>query len=239
MACCAASRRRTIRTAAAAVFLAVAAIALSGVGALADPAADSTAPLAPSGIVTVADEPRPRAGLMWNRTGLPAIFPLVVRTLPGRDFFMVLTERATGTPALAAYVRGGAFFRVLVPPGTYDVTFAHGTGWRGEDALFGPGRETGIYRLDRPLSFEVVGLSRKQGHLIDLSRVFAEGEVSAMHRPLSICQRVVDRPARHIGARGAVFGRTSFGGPPRHRPGDVSRAVVQDVLSRVCGPRPG
>ena len=61
----------------------------------------------------------PPAGLMWNRTGLPAVFPLQVKTPPGQDHVLTLIDADTGTDALAAYIKGGAFFKVLVPPGTY------------------------------------------------------------------------------------------------------------------------
>jgi len=121
---------------------------------------------------------------------------------------------------------------VLVPPGTYEVRLDHGTGWRGEDGLFGPGTERFV--LPEPLTFEVVGLSRKRGHVLDLRGVFAEGDVTAAHDPISICQRVVDRPARYTGDRGPAFG-----GPPRHRPGSPATGLAQDVLSRLCDPRPG
>ena len=112
-------------------------------------------------------ELRPQ-GLMWNRSGLPATLPLQVRTDPGRDWYLTLVRPDTGQAVLAAYVRGGTVFRVLVPPGDYFVRFAYGNGWRGETALFGPG--TGHLEIDGPLHFGVEGTSRRVGHLIDLRR---------------------------------------------------------------------
>lgn len=108
----------------------------------------------------------PRHGLMWQRTGLPAVFPLRVRTLPGADYYLTLREAESGADALAAYIEGGRFFRVLVPPGRFEVRFAFGTDWRGEDTLFGA--DTEFLALEAPLSFGVQGLARKNGHLIDL-----------------------------------------------------------------------
>ena len=59
---------------------------------------------------------RPRAGLMWNRSGLPATLPLVVKTTPGRDHVVFLGDDDNGD-IMAGYIRGGDFFRLLVPPG--------------------------------------------------------------------------------------------------------------------------
>ena len=62
---------------------------------------------------------RPRAGLMWNRSGLPATFPVVVKTPPGEDYVMFVTRPAGGAAVMAGYARGGDFFRLLVPPGEW------------------------------------------------------------------------------------------------------------------------
>lgn len=132
---------------------------------------------------------RPEPGLMWNRTGLPAIFPLQVKTRAGRDYVLVLIDDRSGAESLAAYIEGGTFFRVLVPPGTFRLRFAFGTDWRGTDALFGAGPETGSFTLPQPLTFRTQGLNRKAGHLVDLRNAPFETERSAGIRALTICQR--------------------------------------------------
>lgn len=110
-------------------------------------------------------ETRPQ-GLMWNRSGLPATLPLQVRSDAGQDYFLTLIDPDTGKAVLAAYVRGGSVFRVLVPPGDWRVALAQGSGWRGEKALFGA--QTRHIRIDTPLHFGVGGVSRRVGNLIDL-----------------------------------------------------------------------
>jgi hypothetical protein len=110
----------------------------------------------------------PPAGLLWNKTGLPAVFPLQVKTLPGRDHVVILLDAETGEEALAAYIRGGAFFRVLVPPGDYRLRFMSGKVWQGEAALFGNGPETEVFELRRALRFQTQGLGTKAGHVVDL-----------------------------------------------------------------------
>ncbi|AVL53564.1 hypothetical protein CEP88_13710 [Roseobacter denitrificans] len=126
----------------------------------------------------------PRAGLMWNKTGLPAVFPLQVKTAPGQDFMMTLVDAQTHAPALAAFIEGGEFFKVLVPPGEYDVRFATGAQWRGEAELFGKD-ETTLFVLDGPLRFAVMDFATKLGHVID----FTASDDAIMVKAQFICQR--------------------------------------------------
>lgn len=116
--------------------------------------------------LTAAAEDRPRAGIMWNRSGLPATFPLQVRTLPGKDYVVFLVEPASGSEVMAGYIRGGQFFRLLVPPGRWLVRFAGGREWQGEAELFGAG--TDWTETDEPLEFRILGTSRRSGYLITL-----------------------------------------------------------------------
>jgi hypothetical protein len=133
-------------------------------------------------------------GLLWNRTGLPAVFPLIVKTRAGRDYYMVLIDEATDRAALAAYIRGGEFFRVLAPPGTFRLRFFHGIGWQGEQRLFGPGDETQVFDLAEPLTFRTRGISRKAGHIIDLRGVAGGGDVLASVGAVAICQGLYLKP---------------------------------------------
>jgi len=126
-----------------------------------------TGPVESVGTVKAAPSP-PSAGLMWNRTGLPAVFPLQVKTPPGQDYVLTLIDADTGADALAAYIEGGAFFKVLVPPGTFRLKFAAGDVWHGPEDLFGPGKDTHVFELQRPLTFETRGLGVKAGHVVNL-----------------------------------------------------------------------
>ncbi|NSY38513.1 hypothetical protein [Leisingera sp. ANG59] len=126
----------------------------------------------------------PRAGLMWNRTGLPAVFPLQVKTPEGADYYLVLSGR--GGDALAAYIQGGAFFKVLVPPGRYQLRFASGSDWQGEDKLFGP--DTVVFELPEALDFAVRGAGIKAGHLVSLTREPRSGGLRAEVKGQFVCQ---------------------------------------------------
>ncbi len=109
-------------------------------------------------------EERPQ-GLLWNRSGLPATIPLHIKTKIGADHILLLHDTSTGEAVLAAYIRGGAFFRVLVPPGRFDLSFGSGEIWRGEADGFGP--ETQWFVLEPALEFQS-SAARREGHLIDL-----------------------------------------------------------------------
>lgn len=128
----------------------------------------STAVLFTSTDNTATASPTQQAGLMWNRSGLPAVFPLQVKTPPGQDYFLTLIDNDTGKAALAAYIKGGVFFKVLVPPGGFTLRFATGDVWQGEDALFGPGANTHLFELRKPLIFETRGFGIKAGHIVSL-----------------------------------------------------------------------
>lgn len=127
---------------------------------------------------------RPRAGLMWNRSGLPATLPLVVRTMPAQDYVVFLAPVDGGNPVMAGYIHGGTFFRLLVPPGTWDVRFAHGRDWQGEEALFGP--QTEWTRVEKPMTFGA-SVARKHGYIIRL--IEREGKMQVVSAgPLDLCQ---------------------------------------------------
>lgn len=104
---------------------------------------------------------------MWNRSGLPATLPLLIKTNAGADYFLNLRDVERDKVVLAAYVRGGEFFQVLVPPGRFELVFASGEEWQGETRLFGV--NTHVFKLDQPLRFRAT-MSQRRGHMIDLTK---------------------------------------------------------------------
>lgn len=111
------------------------------------------------------------SGLIWNRSGLPAVFPLQLKTPAGQDYFLTLVDEGSKKEALAAYIIGGAFFKVLVPPGTYTLRFSFGDVWQDEEHLFGSGLTTGEFELEQPLTFKIYGAGIKAGHLVDITEI--------------------------------------------------------------------
>ena len=129
---------------------------------------------------TTAGDPPPPA-LLWNRSGLPAVFPLQVKTVPGQDFILTLIDAETGQEAIAARIVGGTFFRVLIPPGRYRLRFSDGND--PDDTS----RET--FELTDILEFRVIGFSVKAGHLIDITTRADNKAARAQIKRQSICQR--------------------------------------------------
>ncbi len=158
----------------------------------------------PPATAGVTDRP---AGLMWNRTGLPAVFPLQVKTPKGHDYVVTLSDAETGQPALAAYIKGGAFFRILVPPGVFHLQFASGTTWQDEENLFGAGNRTQVFTLAAPLTFETRGAAIKAGHIVDISHAPAETGTGAS-LDIDVAEQLICQSAR------LRFSRTRHIDPP-------------------------
>lgn len=144
-------------------------------------------------------EERPR-GLLWSATPLPRTLPLQVKSNPGTDYLLTLRDAASDEAVLAAYVRGGSFFRVLVPPGRFRVDLAAGrpADWRGAEALFGP--QTAHQRLEAVLEFRVIGTARRAGHILDL-----RGPARIVAVPFDLCERLALDPDSLRPAPGALF----------------------------------
>lgn len=122
---------------------------------------------------------RPRAGLMWNRSGLPATLPLVVKTFPGKDYLIQIAETDSDQAVMTGYIHGGKTFRLLVPPGRWAIRFAHGRDWQGEDKLFGDATEWTY--MPEPLEFGA-GMTRRRGHVITLIERNGKMRVAGIRR---------------------------------------------------------
>ncbi|MCT4331900.1 hypothetical protein MU516_03335 [Paracoccus sp. YLB-12] len=183
----------------------------------------------PASVASASD--RPRAGLMWNQSGLPATFPLHIRTPPGRDYVVFLVEPDQDRRVMAGYIHGGDLFRILVPPGEYDLRFAHGTEWHNQETLFGA--ETEWTETTSPLEFRIIGIGRRSGYLVTL--IQTDGTVKlAEARPQDQCQiATFDSSVMEL-EEAARIARL-LGGPdaPDHPP---LRYLEQELelRSRVC-----
>ncbi|SPJ23605.1 hypothetical protein [Palleronia abyssalis] len=130
---------------------------------------------------------QPNHGLIENRTGLPLTLPLQIKTDSGLDVYLVLRTADSGQIAVTAYIEGGRFFRLLMPPGTYTLHAAMGEEWQGEDTLFGP--DTEVVDLPEALTFSA-GVARKKGHLIDLT---APDRMARAVSDIALCQTFAAR----------------------------------------------
>jgi len=128
---------------------------------------------------------RPVTGILTKNNPLPATIPLQVRTIVGHDFFVALSDQGSGEPVISGYIRGGEFFRLLVPPGDHLVTITVGQpdDWQGPGKGFG----TTIDTVNLPLTFAITGRSRRQGHQITL-RIQDGSLMMAALQDQAICQ---------------------------------------------------
>ena len=111
--------------------------------------------------------PRPVTGLLAKNGPLPATIPLQIRTDAGHDFSVALSDPATDAPVISGYLRGGEFFRLLVPPGTHQVTIAAGQAgdWQSVDTGFSDGMQAKL-----TLDFDIRA-DRRQGHQMTVAIV--------------------------------------------------------------------
>ncbi len=90
--------------------------------------------------------------------------PFEIKSSYGANYLLKLIDLNTKEDAMTIFVRGGTTTEVNVPSGTYEVRYASGTTWYGDELLFGP--ETTCSRANQPFSF-----SYGRGYTITLYKV--------------------------------------------------------------------
>lgn len=82
--------------------------------------------------------PRPISGLYsQDLNQQQAIAPLEIQSQTGSDYFVKVTSQVTGEDISTIYLRGGENASITVPLGTYEIKYAAGETWYGEEELFG------------------------------------------------------------------------------------------------------
>lgn len=100
--------------------------------------------------------PRPMSGLYsQNLNQQQAIAPLEIQSQPGSDYFVKVTNQSTGEDVSTIYIRGGENASITVPLGTYEIKYASGENWYGEDKLFG--KDTTYSKADELFTFSDTG----------------------------------------------------------------------------------
>ena len=126
------------------------------------PRAEQSAPAAPA----FDAPPVPTStGLVRVRPGRQRIAPLEIRTAVGSNYFVKLVNIADSREEIVAYIEGGQNFTTEVPLGTYELRYAAGEVWYGEQHLFGP--ETAYSAAEQQFVFYEQGNS-VQGYTIEL-----------------------------------------------------------------------
>ena len=155
-----------------------------------------------------------KPGILWNRTGLPAVFPLQVKTLIGQDYLMTLLQQDTKKEVFAAYIAGGKFFRVLVPPGTFVLRFTEVKYGLKDGESVAPDARNASFELPKPLTFAIRGTNTKAGHIVDLRDVQGGSFADATIKQQAICQGVyvefgAPPDAQSISQTGLLYGTAS------------------------------
>jgi len=114
---------------------------------------------------SVPAEPLPSNGTWWRYTSEELIAPLRISVSEGQHYYVKLTDALTGETILTVFIRSGRTIEVEVPTGRYDLKYAIGDTWYGQEYLFGP--ETEYMKADDTLNFEIIG-NQVRGHRIEL-----------------------------------------------------------------------
>ena len=137
------------------------------------PPAGATGPLQFEPVALPEALPLPASGVMYtygsfggpNRR-LEA--PFEIKAGQGSHFLVKLVHVGTNQPAMTIFVRSGETVEAEVPLGTFEVRYASGDTWYGDDLLFGP--KTSYSKADTVFTFEIVG-NQVQGFTITLYTV--------------------------------------------------------------------
>ena len=93
---------------------------------------------------------------LWRSSSRTVLAPLRVITAPrSLNYYVKIVDWERHTPKLVFFVRSGETAAVRVPIGVYELRFAAGEKWYGEEYLFGP--ETAYRKVDERFEFRVKG----------------------------------------------------------------------------------
>ena len=86
---------------------------------------------------TYPSQPLPYNGRIRTYTYGERIAPLEIRASTGSHYLVKLVNRYRNTPVMTIFVRSGMTASVDVPLGTYELRYAAGNTWYGNEHLFG------------------------------------------------------------------------------------------------------
>jgi len=119
---------------------------------------DSSTPIEPQAEteqVPEFNEPQitaPLTGLIANYTNQEGLAPFEIKTSSiDVDYYIKMTNIGENIPMMTMFINGGETLNVDIPIGAYEVKYATGQTWYGEEYLFGP--ETQYTKLDNTFEF--------------------------------------------------------------------------------------
>lgn len=82
-----------------------------------------------------------------------AIAPFKIETDTGRNYFIKLVDVNTNNTVVTVFVHENSVVEIKVPLGTYELRYATGIDWFGDEHLFG--YSTSYYKADKLLEFYI------------------------------------------------------------------------------------
>jgi len=113
-------------------------------------------------------QPLPYSGSVRRFNSAEAVAPFEIKAPTGSHYLLKLVNAYNDLPVLTVFVRSGTTVEVDVPLGKYEVRYASGKIWYGENYLFGP--DTSYSKADKELDFRDDGY-RVSGFTITLYNV--------------------------------------------------------------------
>lgn len=120
----------------------------------------AAAPYAPPTLLQVTrppvpEQPLPPNGRLQTFTTAQRLAPLEIKGGQGSHYLVKLVDAFTAAPVLTVFVHSGSSVKIDVPLGTFELRFASGRKWYGDDYLFGP--DTVYSKAETTFTFEAVG----------------------------------------------------------------------------------
>ncbi|MCL6558137.1 MAG: hypothetical protein K6U74_04910 [Firmicutes bacterium] len=111
-------------------------------------------------------QPLPENGTFTRYFNGEAIAPLEIVTMPGStNYFVKVLDWQSKKEILTVFVRAGQKVDVNLPVGSYEIKYASGSTWYGENYLFGP--DTSYRKADKRFDFTKSG-NHVSGYTIEL-----------------------------------------------------------------------
>jgi hypothetical protein len=80
----------------------------------------------------------PKNGTIVKYYKGPATSPVEIKTTSGpAHYFVKVVDWYTKKPVITVFIRSGETYETLIPPGLYEIKYAAGSNWYGEDVFFG------------------------------------------------------------------------------------------------------
>lgn len=95
--------------------------------------------------------PFPKSGTIRTAGNKTGVAPFEIVAPSGDDYYIKMVDALTGDSKVVVFVHGGQRTEVLVPVGTYEIRYASGSTWYGENYLFGP--DTDYTKTDEEFAF--------------------------------------------------------------------------------------